>query len=141
MKTFRNFRENILEFKQNDTEGVTKHLRRFGISDLADLIDGVGKGVGSSIQKAEKFLSELPKIKEATGISDKLKTQLYAVALQIRNAVPKNQTLKDANKGPKKVHLKADRPTEKLIGKAEQNVSDTNNKNRYNDVFMRLRTT
>ena len=89
MKTFRNFREELLEFRQDDTESITKHLHRFGISDLADLIDGVKKGVDSSIQKAEKFLSEVPKIKEATGISDKLKTQLYDVALRIKNAVPK----------------------------------------------------
>ena len=141
MKTFRNFREELLEFRQDDTESTTRHLRRFGIPDLADLIDGVKKGVGSSIQKAEKFLSELPKIKEATGISDKSKTQLYDVALRIRNAIPKNQTLKNVNQGPKKVDLKAQRPTTKLVGKAEQNVRDTKKENKYNDIFSRLRTT
>ena len=139
MKTFRNFREELLEFRQDDTENITKHLRRFGISDLADLIDEVKKGVGSSIQKAEKFLSEVPKIKEATGISDKLKTQLYDVALRIKNAVPKNQKLKDVNQGSKKVDLKDDRPSRTVIG--GQNVSDINSKTRTNDVFSRLRAT
>ena len=85
--------------------------------------------------------AELPKIKKATGISDKSKTQLYDVALRIRNAVPKNQTLKDVNQGPKKVDLKAERPTTKLVGKAEQNVRDTKKENKYNDIFSRLRTT
>ena len=88
MKTFKDFRKEIKE-NFTDSEGVTKHLRRFGINDIADLIDDIKKGVGSSIQKAE----------------------LRDLAVQIRDAVKKEvkQDLAQANQGPKRTETTVDK--------------------------------
>lgn len=110
MKTFKNFRKEIKE-NFTDSEGITKHLRRFGINDIADLVDGIKKGVGSSIQKAEKFLSEFPKIVKTSNMSNEDKEKLRDLAVQIRDAGKKEvkQNLSQANQGPKRTETTVDK--------------------------------